>query len=407
MTFAESWWGNAWIEALGSASLDPGRLSRGRAYARGGHVHDITVTPGRIGARVDGSRSRPYRTGIGLDVLSDADWDRFLTAVAAQPSHIAALLDKDMPHALVDAAAEAGVRLLPGPGELSPRCSCPDRGHPCKHAAALCYEAALLLDADPLVLLLMRGRDERALLDDLARRNAAHASRESPAVRAGVDARTALFAPPAPAALPGPLPVPRRPGIPPSLPPARRLPVAATALDLLATDAAARAHAFLTTGGDPHPGLTPWQDAVRLAATRPTSGLTATTRTLYRSLAAGTGRTPTDMARAVAAWRQGGLEGLTLLEAPWNPPAGPFDRARPALAAAGLPPLRPRHNHLTDDARGLQLRFGHDGRWYPYEADPGPDPDWWPAGPADEDPVDALSELRQRDESVARSAPKY
>ncbi|MEV0279567.1 SWIM zinc finger family protein [Streptomyces sp. NPDC050610] len=403
MTFAESWWGNAWIEALESASLDTGRLSRGRVYARGGHVHDITVTPGRIGARVDGSRPRPYRTGIELGVFSDADWDRFLSAVAAQPSHLAALLDKDMPHALVDAAAEAGVRLLPGPGDLVPRCSCPDRGHPCKHAAALCYEAARLLDADPLVLLLMRGRDERALLDDLARRNAAHASRESPAARAGIDALTALSAPrgTALAALPEPLPVPPRPGIPPALPPAGRLPVDPAALDLLATDAAARAHAFLTTGSDPHPGLTPWQDAVRLAATRPTSGLTATTRTLYRSLAAGTGRTPTDVARAVAAWRQGGLEGLTLLETAWNPPAGPFDRARPALAAAGLPPLRPRHNHLTDDARGLQLRFGHDGRWYPYEADPGPDPDWWPAGPAEEDPADALTALRQRDDPAA------
>ncbi|MYS15131.1 hypothetical protein GTW73_14380, partial [Streptomyces sp. SID4982] len=58
------------------------------------------------------------------------------------------------------------------------------------------------------------------------------------------------------------------------------------ALDQLATDAAARAHALLTTGRDPVGGLTLWQDAVRLAAARPGSGLTAATRSLYATLAA-------------------------------------------------------------------------------------------------------------------------
>ncbi|MEW2577063.1 SWIM zinc finger family protein [Streptomyces syringium] len=395
MTGATSWWGRAWIEALETMSLDEGRLSRGRSYARGGHVRDITVAPGRVTARVEGSRSRPYRTGIGLRTLSDDDWDRFLDAVADHPDHLAALLDKGMPHALADAAATAGVRLLPGPGDLSPHCTCPDRGHPCKHAAALCYETARLLDGDSFLLLLMRGRDERELLDDLARRNAAHAAREAPAPPTGVSARAALSADRRPP-LPPPLPVPAHPGRPPALPDAEGLPMDADLLEFLAADAVSRAHAFLATGGAPFPDLTPWQDAVRLAAAHPTSGLTASTRALYRALAAGTGRTPTDVARAVAAWRQGGPEGLAVLEAPWDPPAGPFDRARSTLTAAGLPPLRPRHNHLTDEARGIQLRYGHDGRWYPYEADPpAPTPVWWPTGAATEDPVSALVDLME------------
>lgn len=80
---------------------------------------------------------------------------------------------------------------------------------------------------------------------------------------------------------------------------------------------------------------------------------------------------------------------------PLEPPAGDFDRARSALLAADLPSLRPRHNHLTDPDRGIQLRFGHDHRWYPYEAEPGTD-DWWPTGPADPDPVGALTALLAR-----------
>lgn len=78
---------------------------------------------------------------------------------------------------------------------------------------------------------------------------------------------------------------------------------------------------MLTTGDDPLAGLSTWQDAVRIAASRPTAGLTATTRALYRELAFATGRSTTDLARAVAAWRQGGAEGLGVLETAWDPPA--------------------------------------------------------------------------------------
>ncbi|MFG2599706.1 SWIM zinc finger family protein [Streptomyces sp. NPDC048462] len=390
--FADSWWGRAWVAALEALSMDTARLARGRAYADGGHVAAVTVTPGRVVAYVHGSRPRPYRAELRLRTFTDADWETFLGAVAARPDHLTALLTKEMPHSLADTAAASGVTLLPGANDLDPTCSCPDHGWPCKHVSALCYQMARLLDADPFVLLLLRGRGERELLEDLGHRNAAHSARERPEAPAApsVPAREALaerFLPP----LPAPFPVAPHPGQPPSYPslPGGRDPLA---LDQLATDAAARAHALLTTGLDPLAGLTPWQDAVRLAAARPTAGLTATTRALYRELASATGRNITDLARAVAAWRQGGAEGLDVLETQWDPPAGPFDRARPALAAAGFPRFQPWRNHLTHPGGTLQLRFGHDGRWYGYESDPGQD-EWWPRAAPDTDPVGALLEL--------------
>lgn len=390
--FADSWWGRAWVAALEALSMDTARLARGRAYADGGHVAAVTVTPGRVVAYVHGSRPRPYRAELRLRTFTDADWETFLGAVAARPDHLTALLTKEMPHSLADTAAASGVTLLPGANDLDLTCSCPDHGWPCKHVSALCYQMARLLDADPFVLLLLRGRGERELLEDLGHRNAAHSARERPEAPAApsVPARDALaerFLPP----LPAPFPVAPHPGQPPSYPslPGGRDPLA---LDQLATDAAARAHALLTTGLDPLAGLTPWQDAVRLAAARPTAGLTATTRALYRELASATGRNITDLARAVAAWRQGGAEGLDVLETQWDPPAGPFDRARPALAAAGFPRFQPWRNHLTHPGGTLQLRFGHDGRWYGYESDPGQD-EWWPRAAPDTDPVGALLEL--------------
>ncbi|MET8678024.1 SWIM zinc finger family protein [Streptomyces sp. NPDC004647] len=415
--FAESWWGNAWVEALEETSLDPGRLSRGRTYARGGYVDTITVTPGRIAAMVRGSRPRPYRTEVSLPVLSDRAWDSFLDTVATEPAHIAALLDKDMPHALVEAAETAGVQLLPGRGELVPGCSCPDHGDPCKHAAALCYQTARLLDADPFVLLLLRGRDETELLDELGRRNAARAARERSARAepdvAAVSAREALSVPDRPP-LPAPLPPPAGPDHPPLFPEVDGGPDS-SALEFLAIDAASRAQTFLTTGAGPFgssssasaplpsassavssiasaPFGSPstWHDAVRLAATHPHLTGRRSFSPLFSSLAAGTDHTPQDLARAAAAWRQGGPEGLAVLETPWDPPAGDFDRARSALAAADFPRMTIWRNHLTDPSRAIQLRYGRDGRWYPYRSDEGRD-DWWPEGSPDEDPVGALT----------------
>ncbi|MDX3646467.1 SWIM zinc finger family protein, partial [Streptomyces sp. MB09-02B] len=206
--FAESWWGNAWVTALEEGALDAARLARGRAYADRGNVDAITVTPGLVLAYVHGSRPRPYRVQLRLRTLDDAEWDRFLDAAAEQPAHIAALLDKELPHTLAGPAPGAGagagaggrgVRLLPGAGELEPRCSCPDYGHPCKHAAALCYQTARLLDEDPFVLLLLRGRGELELLDALSRRNAARAARaaqeQEPAPLPGAVSKTNLNLP--------------------------------------------------------------------------------------------------------------------------------------------------------------------------------------------------------------------
>ncbi|WP_399092559.1 SWIM zinc finger family protein [Streptomyces sp. BBFR2] len=480
-TFATTWWGRAWLDNLETIALDPARLSRGRGYARDGHVDTVNITPGRVLATIRGSRPRPYSAEIRLRTLPDEEWDTLLETVAAQPDHLAALLAKKLPETL----AHGTVPLLPGSGDFTLRCSCPDHGRPCKHAAALCCHLARLLDADPFVLLLLRGRGERELLGELTRRSAVHTAREThrhreshttdtprdtagphaahgprptepppadthrtggpprplapaphrtppespgpaaeapstpaphhghpqaPAPRSastprGVPARDALAARPRPP-LPPPLPLPDAPGTTPALPDGTGLPFDPAALEFLAADAASRAHTRLATAGhpgarrpaqsDPATALTPWQDALRLAATaHPTAGLTSATRALFRDLAAATGRTIEDVARSVAAWRQGGREGLALLEAPWDPPAGDFDRARSALLAAGHPPLRPEHNRLTDPDRRHQLRFGHDGRWYPYESDPGADV-WWPTGPADPDPATALRNLRTR-----------
>ncbi|MEV0590341.1 SWIM zinc finger family protein [Nonomuraea cavernae] len=230
--FATSWWGRAWIKAMEDTSLDQVLLRKGRAYAKTGQVGPITVSPGRIAAVTEND----YDTVVHVERLTDGQWRRFLDQVAAKAGHLAALLDRDMPHDLVASAEEAAVPLLPALGDLEPECSCPDWGHPCQHAAALCYQASWLLDADPFVLLLLRGRGERELVGALRRRDVpapAAAPVGTPAVEA-----FALGVPP----LPDPPPTDVA-FAPLGLEPAPGVDVAA--LEMLAASAAGRARELL------------------------------------------------------------------------------------------------------------------------------------------------------------------
>lgn len=144
--FARSWWGHAWIKALEDTSLDQALLTRGRAYARAGRVGPITVSPGRIAALVQDDHDTPHQAVVHVERLTSAQWERLLDEIAARSGHIAALLDNEMLRDVATAAEDAGVPLLPGIGDLEPDCACPDWGHPCKHAAALCYQASWLLE---------------------------------------------------------------------------------------------------------------------------------------------------------------------------------------------------------------------------------------------------------------------
>lgn len=167
------------------------------------------------------------------------------------------------------------------------------------------------------------------------------------------------------------------------------------ALELLAADAALRAHRLLTAALDttrhaataPPAPLTEWQDAVRLAVEHPTTDVLA-------RIAANCDRSPSELAAATRAWRHGGAAALDVLESAWSPPTGHLERAREALYAdwsSGTPPrLRAWRNRWTVESRNAQLRLGRDGLWYPYAKDRGV---WWPAGPPDADPAVVLTAL--------------
>ncbi|ADB32674.1 zinc finger SWIM domain protein [Kribbella flavida DSM 17836] len=399
-TRGRSWWAQAWVQAMEDTSLDSDQLRKGRRFANSGQVGTITVSPGRIAASVEAPEDR-YEAVVLVDRLSDDEWTRFLDQVGARAGHIAALLDGDMPHDLVTAAEDAGVPLLPGIGDLDPSCSCDAWELPCQHAAGLCYQVAWLLDDDPFILLLMRGRSREDLLDDLQRRttqmtaqdvSAEGATTEGAAAGgATADAAGALsaagelaaevFVAPV-ASLPEPPEVPSRIGID-ELVVSGTTPLSEVSLPLLALDAARRARAELGAllSGAPVPwALDEWHDAVRLAAEYPE---------LRPRLVDATGRAE-ELGVGVQAWRYGGAPGLDVLEHPWIPEGGELVRARAELQAAADEPLELEisGNQLTAAAVRRQLRLDRVGRWHPYHL---VGDRWLPAGPADRDPTVAFA----------------
>ncbi|MEU2433106.1 SWF or SNF family helicase [Streptomyces sp. NPDC007861] len=396
--FAQTWWGQAWLRALEDSALDSEQLKQGRRQARAGAVGAVSVRPGRITAVVRDRDGTAYRSDVLLPELTGDAWDRFLDMAVDRAGHIAALLDREMPPHLVEDAADAGAGLLPGIGDLEPTCTC-EAWDLCPHTAALCYQVARLLDQDPFVLLLLRGRGERRLLDELQMRSAARAEPSAP-VSEGVRADEAFAAAGLLPVLPKPPTLPAEPGVPPSLDTeAAPAPgVDPAALELLAADAAVRAHRMLAEAlADGHerrpaePELTLCQDAVRLAASGD-AGARLPAAVAAR-LAAGSGRTRSGLGLAVRAWRSGGAPALTVLEDGWVPDEETLVRAEAQLAEGWDAGERPRlrsagAGRWTVVGADAQLRVGPDGRWWPYTRSGGA---WAPAGPAAPDPASALT----------------
>ena len=201
-TFGSTWWGRAWVEALEHrARLDPNRLPRGRSYARWNMVSRLAVDRGEVRAAVQGSRAQPYAVRVRVRQFGDDEWEQVFAAIASRAANAAALLDGELDPGVAEAAAAAGVDLLPGAGELQPRCSCPDWADPCKHSAAVCYLVADQLDADPFALFRLRGRDREQVMAGVRHQRAgamplsadlASSSHLARPVDAGVSARAAF-----------------------------------------------------------------------------------------------------------------------------------------------------------------------------------------------------------------------
>ena len=162
--FGESWWAKRWIRVLEDFDIGA-RLSRGRSYARNGQVLSIAIEKGRVTAKVQGSRPKPYDIAIEVKTLADAEWARVIDALGRQAIFAAKLMAGEMPQDIEPLFTEVGLSLFPAALEdLKTGCSCPDWSNPCKHIAAAYYLLGEEFDRDPFLIFALRGMSREALL---------------------------------------------------------------------------------------------------------------------------------------------------------------------------------------------------------------------------------------------------
>jgi uncharacterized Zn finger protein len=165
--FGTHWWARRWLAALEKFGW-AARLERGRDYARRGNVLDLDITPGHIKAQVQGSRPWPYQVEVGLEPLTDEQWDRVIHRLGRQALYAAKLLAGDMPQNIEDIFNAAGVALIPKTATaFTMTCTCPDPVVPCKHIAAVFYVLGQEFDRDPFVLFELRGRTRQDVVKAL------------------------------------------------------------------------------------------------------------------------------------------------------------------------------------------------------------------------------------------------
>jgi uncharacterized Zn finger protein len=362
------------VEALEHrAQLDPNRLPRGRTYARTGAVSGLEARSGEIRALVQGSRARPYRVVVKVRRLAAREWESVFDLLASRAGHAAALLEGELPAAVGEELSRAGLDLLPGPGDLRPTCSCPDWAEPCKHAAAVCYLVADLLDEDPFQVFLLRGRRRQDLLAALRARRRSHAASVPGGRAGGVKGRsTAQSAEvgvtpaevwgregslPALPAIPLPAGRPGRPTVLAADPPASSG-ISTLGLLALAADAAARAFELSQGEESTRLELSFREDLARRAGRL----LDEEGARSLGELAGRVGLSPSELRRFALAWRSGGPAGLSALLEPFDPDPDELLVGKELLGD----PARARawRNRVTLNDR--QLRLGSNGAWYPY-----------------------------------------
>ncbi|WP_299489074.1 SWIM zinc finger family protein [Acaryochloris sp. IP29b_bin.137] len=175
--FSRTWWGQRFLAAIEQIT-DPGRLGRGRSYARGNKVKSFTLKDGLVKAEVRGSvnpyfgvyKEPLYDTSIEFESISKANWAAAIAFLASKASLISRLMLNEMPDNIEDAFAKLDLNLLPrSNSNFTTQCSCPDWSNPCKHIAGVYYLLAAELDQDPFLLFELRGLSRENLQQELAK----------------------------------------------------------------------------------------------------------------------------------------------------------------------------------------------------------------------------------------------
>lgn len=378
-------WAQALTTALTQAAGDTALLDAARLLTTG-EAYPLNVNQGFATTKFPLPDGRVARPRLFVTELTAADWDRIETAICKRPDAAAVAGTAAISDQLTDPAHTAGIPIVPGPQDISHTCTCTTgaANSACPHSVALGILLAERLRTAPAPLFTLRGRPHQHLKKRLhasgeASRQPGTPASESPTGAAAPARRPAS---PPPATSPADLIPAQATELAPPIPdrvdldltgvravltgaldaPPEPLP-GTEALVALAADAAHRAGALLDEQ-EPLAGPEPGSDIARFLALPHGAA--------FRQAAMDhLGLDIVGMGHLQLAYTHGGLGGAAAYLEPFT-----VDHDVLAHAQACIQPLRPaatatiecERNRITDEAAGIQLRYGPDGRWHPYRA---------------------------------------
>jgi len=163
-TLAKNWWGKAWNLNLESYADYENRIARGKSYVRSNAVLDLKIFKGRVVAKVQGSRSKPYEVEITIDTLNNEKWEQVTALCNHRIDSLEQLIEGKFPKELEVLFTERKYGMFPSPKEIHFDCSCPDWASMCKHVAAVLYGVGARLDVNPMLFFELRALDGQELV---------------------------------------------------------------------------------------------------------------------------------------------------------------------------------------------------------------------------------------------------
>ncbi|MFI6396220.1 hypothetical protein [Nonomuraea sp. NPDC050540] len=154
-------WALAWVLAFQQATRSDAVLQQGHSiHAADGAPAVLNSSPGRVSAEISPHHTAPARATIHITLLNLAEQQIIAAALADGPLR-AAVLKGQRPAALADPAHTGGIPLVPRAKDLSFACECAQA--PCQHTAALGHALTERLQANPALMMSLRGLSHRQL----------------------------------------------------------------------------------------------------------------------------------------------------------------------------------------------------------------------------------------------------
>jgi uncharacterized Zn finger protein len=145
------------------------KVRRGRVLARRRRVQGLAIRPGLVTATVEDDSGNSFSVRLRLSIFDPDVWDDVAERLQADAGHLARLVTGRIDDGMMEAFDASGAELFPYDiSDVSYYCTCFDQAAVCTHSVAAHVALGDAMEADPFVLLELRGRDREWLLQATA-----------------------------------------------------------------------------------------------------------------------------------------------------------------------------------------------------------------------------------------------